>query len=62
MMVHLQNHHKTEFEEVTKKIVVQEKEKATTSSGATLQPGQHTIEHSFELTSPISKVLLNGKP
>jgi len=55
MMVHLRNHCKTEFEEVTKKIEAQEKEKATTSSGATLQPGQCTIEHSFELTSPISK-------
>ena len=60
MMVHLQNHHKTEFEEVTKKIV-QEKKKATTSSGATVQPGQRTIEHSFELTSPILKSSA-GKP
>ena len=55
MMAHLQNHHKTEFEEVAKKIEVQEKEKVTTSSGATLQPGQRTIEYSFELPSPISK-------
>ena len=55
MMVHLRNHHKKEFKEVTKKIEAQEREKATTSSGATLQPGKRTIEHSFELTSPISK-------
>jgi len=55
MMVHLRNHHKAEFEEVTQKIEAQEKEKATTSSEAALQPGQRTIEHSFELTSPISR-------
>ena len=43
MMVNLWNHHKTEFEEMTKKIEVQQKENVATSSGETPQPSQHTI-------------------
>ena len=60
MTVHLRNHLKTDFEEVRNKENRSAKEgKATTSSVATLQPDQHTIEHLF---GPILKVLLSGKP
>ena len=57
-MVHLQYHHRAEFEEVGKKIEALEKEKATTSfctPGVPLPPGQCTIKHSFELASPIPR-------
>jgi len=47
MMIHLPNHHKIENRRA------QEKEKVT--GATTLQPSQHTIEHSSELTSPIPK-------
>ena len=65
MIVHLQNNNKAEFKAVRKKVEAQEKEEATASSGmpaVLLQPVQHTIEHPFEFTSPMPKVLLNGKP
>jgi len=64
LMVHLQYHHKAEFEEVKKKIKVLEKEEATASSGAPrvpLQLGQCTITHSFELTSPILRSSVKWK-
>ena len=38
LMVHLQYHHRAEFEEVRKKVEVQEKEKATSSSGVPVVP------------------------
>ena len=58
LMVHLQYHHRVEFEEVRKKVEAQEKEKATSSSGVPgvpLQPVQCTIKHSFELASPMPR-------